>query len=171
MRVLRTAPDSSETFGMSAIGEPVCSSVSPPQSRPPEPPFWVVSGRCSISVTAYSPPMERTLSASEAALIRFIASGSLPDGVLADLPDVPIREMDDGQMGSLEFVGASDRRVGSTAGYVEFEDTDGVPVSVALLLDQEGRLYQLDIWKVDFTPLIRIPDATLFRASAGSTAD
>ena len=119
-------------------------------------------------VKAYCQPMERALSASEAALIRFIASGSLPDGILADLLDVPVREMDDGQMGSLEFVGASDRRMGSTAGYAEFEDTDDVPVNVALLLDQEGRLYQLDIWKVDFTPLIRIPDAALFRASVGA---
>lgn len=112
--------------------------------------------------------MERALSASEAALIRFIASGSISDGVLADLPDLPVREMDDGQMGSLEFVGTADRKMGSTAGYAEFEDADGVPVSVALLLDQEGRLFQLDIWKVDFTPLIRLPDASLFRGSVGA---
>ena len=108
--------------------------------------------------------MERLLSVSETALIMFIAAGGLPSAMLADLHDRSVREMDDGRMGSLQFVGAADRRMGSTAGYAEFEDADGVPVSVALLLDQEGQLFELDIWKVDFSPLIRIPDATLFRA-------
>lgn len=108
--------------------------------------------------------MERPLSASETALISFIGSGSLPSTVLADLPDKSVREMDDGRMGSLQFVGAAHRRMGSTAGRAEFDDADGVPVSVALLLDEEGQLFELDIWKVDFSPLIRIPDAALFRA-------
>ena len=105
------------------------------------------------------------MSASEETLIRFIASGSLPAAMIADLPNKLVREMDGGRMGSLQFVGAADRKMGRTAGQAEFEDADGVPVSVALLLDQEGRLFELDIWKVDFSPLIRIPGATLFRAA------
>ncbi|MFN4288851.1 MAG: DUF6984 family protein [Brevundimonas sp.] len=109
--------------------------------------------------------MERPLSATETALIKFIAAGSLPSAMLADLHHRLVREMDDGRMGSLQFVGAADRSMGSTVAHAEFEDADGVPVSVALLLDQEGRLFELDIWKVDFSPLIRTADVTLFRAA------
>ena len=108
--------------------------------------------------------MERALTSDEAALIRFIASLSSSDVPLAALADTPVRVMDDGQMGSLEFVGAEGRRAGRNAGCAEFSDADGVTVNAALLLDQEGRPFQLDIWKVDFTPLVRIPDAAHFRA-------
>jgi hypothetical protein len=31
-----------------------------------------------------------------------------------------------------------------------------VPVSVALNVDQHGELFELDLWKVDFSPLQRI---------------
>jgi hypothetical protein len=33
-----------------------------------------------------------------------------------------------------------------------FKDIDGTPVSAALNVDQQGNLYELDIWKVDFSP-------------------
>jgi len=32
-----------------------------------------------------------------------------------------------------------------------------VPVSVGLYLDQFGDLFELDVWKVDSSPLIRYP--------------
>jgi hypothetical protein len=108
--------------------------------------------------------MGRPLSAREVALIEFIAADSIPSSMLAKLRDRSVMEMDDGGMGSLRFVGAADRRMGSTVGYAEFKDADGVSVSAALLLDQTGQLFELGIWKVDFRPLIRIPDATQFRA-------
>jgi hypothetical protein len=52
-------------------------------------------------------------------------------------------------MGSLRFSGAERRRYGSTLAEVEFKDADGTPVSVALMLDEAGDLFELDIWKVD----------------------
>jgi hypothetical protein len=39
----------------------------------------------------------------------------------------------------------------------EFLDVDGTLVSAALYIDEiNNELYELDIWKVDFSPLIRI---------------
>jgi hypothetical protein len=67
-----------------------------------------------------------------------------------------VEEMNDGGMGSLLFVGAPDRRFGRCIGEAEFDDADGVRVSVALNLDQRDELFELDLWKVDFSPLQRI---------------
>ena len=42
---------------------------------------------------------------------------------------------------------------------MKFNDADGVPVSAALNLDQDHHLFELDVWKVDFSPLQRWPTA------------
>lgn len=68
-----------------------------------------------------------------------------------------VREMRDGGMGSLRFSGSDERRYGGTLAEAEFKDADGTAVSVALMLDEIGELFELDIWKVDFSPLIRVP--------------
>lgn len=67
-----------------------------------------------------------------------------------------VEDMKDGRMGSLRFVGSHDRRFGECVGEAEFDDADGVTVSVALNADQRGELFELDVWKVDFSPLQRI---------------
>jgi hypothetical protein len=72
--------------------------------------------------------------------------------------------MDDGGMGSLRL--ATDeglqqqpgRLTGRRAAELQFIDADGVPVLASLNLDQNGELLEIDIWKTDFSPLIRIPD-------------
>jgi hypothetical protein len=71
--------------------------------------------------------------------------------------------MDDGGMGSLrlatdEALQKPGRLVGPRAAEVQFIDADGVPVLASLNLDQNGELMELDIWKTDFSPLIRIPE-------------
>jgi hypothetical protein len=50
------------------------------------------------------------------------------------------------------------RSFGRSASEYEFLDQDGVAVSASLYLDQNGDLFELDLWKTDDTPLIRIPD-------------
>ena len=59
-------------------------------------------------------------------------------------------------MGSLRLSG---RKTGllHVAAELEFTDVDGVPVSVALFVDDDGTPLELDMWKVDFNPLIEIP--------------
>jgi hypothetical protein len=47
--------------------------------------------------------------------------------------------------------------MGSYAAEKVFIDSDGIPIMVYLDLDQSGALYELDIWKVDFSPVIKYP--------------
>ena len=86
---------------------------------------------------------------------------SKPDSVylLALLNNAIVEEMNDGGMGSLRFSipGKKSRRFSKQLLEKEFVDTDGVPIMVAINLDEQGLLYELDIWKVDFSSLKRFP--------------
>jgi len=39
-----------------------------------------------------------------------------------------------------------------------FLDVDGVTVIASLNIDKDGNLFELDIWKTDYSPLIKYPD-------------
>jgi hypothetical protein len=68
-----------------------------------------------------------------------------------------VSEMEDGGMGSLHFLSThSDeyRRSESCIAEVETRDSDDVSVLICLDIDNFGDLYELDIWKVNFEPLI-----------------
>ena len=70
--------------------------------------------------------------------------------------------MDDGGMGSIRFLpigstGDDVREFGEEIGSCHFTDADGVVVSVALYADSFGQPFELDVWKVDYSPLQRIP--------------
>lgn len=71
--------------------------------------------------------------------------------------------MNDGNMGSLKLCpdGIYDNKreyIQSFVSEYEFKDKDGVDVVASLFLDKEGNLYELDIWKVDFSKLIAFPE-------------
>jgi hypothetical protein len=70
--------------------------------------------------------------------------------------------MQDGGMGSIRFVppGTPTRRFGDAIAEAEYIDEDGVLVSIALNVDRDGELYEVDFWKVDFSPLQRYPRAS-----------
>lgn len=69
--------------------------------------------------------------------------------------------MKDGGMGSLRILkGMADtgnRRFKTQISDCMFKDCDGVEVVASLNIDENGELFELDIWKVDFSPLIDIP--------------
>lgn len=71
-----------------------------------------------------------------------------------------VSDLNDGGMGSLSLhpPGANDkeRKFGSLASDCQFKDTDGVTVIASLYLDKEGKLYELDMWKTDFSQLNEI---------------
>lgn len=89
--------------------------------------------------------------------------GRAPAGerFLAALATSLVEEMQDGDMGSLRFrpPGFYDQRFGRQIAEAEFTDSDGVLVSAAINLDDRGHLFELDIWKMDFSPLKRYPNA------------
>ena len=80
---------------------------------------------------------------------------------LAALAASLVEDMQDGNMGSLRFrpPGSYDQRFGKQIAEAEFTDTDGVLVSATINLDDQGHLFELDIWKMDFSPLKRYPSA------------
>lgn len=73
-----------------------------------------------------------------------------------------VRPLQDGEMGSLSLLPpgmvAENRNFGKTVSEYQFQDADGVQVMASLNLDTNGQLFELDIWKTDFSPLIRFPE-------------
>jgi hypothetical protein len=64
-----------------------------------------------------------------------------------------VEEMNDGEMGSLAFAPLG-RKLGGSVSECQFWDSDGILVFAALNLDSDGQPLELDIWKVDFSPLV-----------------
>lgn len=90
------------------------------------------------------------------------------ENMIKKFPFISVKEMDDGEMGSLLFISdiEEERRVlGKKVAEAEFEDVDGVTVSLCLNLDSKGNLFELDIWKVDFSKLKTWPSISQLRIS------
>ena len=68
-------------------------------------------------------------------------------------------DMKDGGMGSIRFADESRqvRKMGRELVTAEYIDEDQVPVLISINLDEDGRLFELDFWKVNFEPLRRYP--------------
>lgn len=64
-----------------------------------------------------------------------------------------VDDMLDGGMGSLRFSSDKTRSLGAAVAEADYVDTDGVPVSIVVNVDQNGHLFEFDIWKVNFLPL------------------
>ncbi|MBI5610018.1 MAG: hypothetical protein HY902_14180 [Deltaproteobacteria bacterium] len=83
---------------------------------------------------------------------------ALPD----DWVDCLLAEsMADGGMGSLrlKFRGRSrSGRFREELGVCQFTDTDGIAVVATLYGNDDGLPFELDVWKVDFSPLLRVPE-------------
>lgn len=73
--------------------------------------------------------------------------------------EIMVRPLSDGGMGSLrlQMPGQSKgmQRFGDCVAEYSFEDTDGVEVIASLYLDEDGTPFELDVWKTDFSPLLR----------------
>lgn len=78
------------------------------------------------------------------------------------LPSALVEDMNDGGMGSIRFLPSADQgsRTAQVIAQAEYFDEDGVPVSIAINADQNGELFEVDFWKVDFSPLKRYPRAS-----------
>lgn len=70
--------------------------------------------------------------------------------------------MNDGEMGSLYLFPrgkiAKGRKFGKQVSEFQFTDTDGIEVIASLYVDSDGNLFELDIWKTNFSKLIKLPD-------------
>ncbi|MDN3575699.1 hypothetical protein QWZ03_02805 [Chitinimonas viridis] len=80
-----------------------------------------------------------------------------------------VEDIADGGMGSIRFVHESSmpRLFGSTVVEAEYIDSDGIVVSITVSLDNQGDLYEVDFWKVDFSPLLKYPLPQQLRLKTG----
>jgi hypothetical protein len=109
------------------------------------------------------PPLPQELS-----VITMLAQhGASTDDLSETLRNLRVKPMSDGGMGSLLLLPAGCSGSGRILGEVkvsgEFFDTDGVMVSITLNYDKQGQLFELDMWKVDFSPLCSWPDPSTIR--------
>lgn len=102
----------------------------------------------------------RPLRKEEKALIAKLVAGTPFEGeILPGISAAHVRDMPDGGMGSIQFRKHPEKqRFGKTIAEGAFRDADDIPVSVTLNLDDDGELLDLDVFKADFSPLVRYPD-------------
>lgn len=75
-----------------------------------------------------------------------------------------VSPMNDGGMGSLylyppDVTEDKRRNFGYQISEYVFKDIDGIDVISSLNLDENGLLYELDIWRIDYNPVIQLPSA------------
>ena len=101
-------------------------------------------------------PLEREL------VERMLAGKDLEPGIEAKLSSALVEDMQDGGMGSIRFLTPEHaaRHFGKAIAQAEYIDGDGVPVSIVMNVDGENELYEVDFWKVDFSPLKHYPRAS-----------
>ena len=98
-------------------------------------------------------------------LVEYLMRHGAPQ-FLALIKSAELLPMNDGKMGSHQFQSHKEnRRLGSVAAECEFTDIDGVLVSAALILDEDGDPFEIDLWKADFTPLCRWPKSNAITVS------
>lgn len=73
-----------------------------------------------------------------------------------------VAPMEDGGMGSLHLSLSAEmvtgRLFGEQISECHFVDSDGIDVIASLYTDKNGHLFELDIWKTDYSPLKRISE-------------
>ncbi len=105
----------------------------------------------------------RKLYPDEERLLAFLVDKStmhVPSNWKDDLFVIP---MEDDGMGSLYLFYElknknKDRKFERQVSECRFLDADGVEVIASLNVDSEGDLFELDIWKTNYAPLIKIPN-------------
>jgi len=107
--------------------------------------------------------MGRKISNQELCILKELVKRAKGLNLEADWQDeLLVESMNDGGMGSLKLIppnASSFRKFGGVVSNLEFDDADGVKVLVALNVDQNGHLFEIDMWKTDFNPLIRLPES------------
>jgi hypothetical protein len=110
--------------------------------------------------------MRRPLRTDELELVRTMLRGKLVPELIANIDRSLVEDMEDGGTGSIRFVKSGRRTFGAAIAQAEYTDGDGVLVSIAVNSYDQGELYEVDFWKVDFSPLLRYPKPTELRMKA-----
>ena len=76
-----------------------------------------------------------------------------------ELANSKVEEMNDGGMGSLKFLSVKNIKsiMKDEVAIIDLRDIDNVPLFIALDTNTDGEIYELDIFKGDFSPLKQFP--------------
>ena len=103
----------------------------------------------------------RSPTVDESRLLRELARIARIEDPDSWVEELRVREMDDGGMGSLELETEGSHGFGRAGllcrAAVQFADADGVEVIASLYSRADGEPFELDVWKTDFSKLLRIP--------------
>lgn len=104
--------------------------------------------------------MYRNISEKEKKLLNKLIKNANVKFTKAVPENLLVRNLDDGQMGSLKFYNQDNKNrvFGSQVSEVSFKDVDDILVIATLYLDNYGDLFEIDVWKVDFSPTINFLD-------------
>jgi len=106
--------------------------------------------------------LNRTPTPQEKRLLDFLVKKAKIDLPFNWKDNLLVQPMEDGNMGSLYlFPNGStkgNRFCGRIVSEYQFTDEDGIEVIASLYIDDSGNLFELDIWKTDFSPLTKLPD-------------
>lgn len=102
----------------------------------------------------------RHLTGSESALVCLLLTDHTSPGrasTYSDLSDVLVRRYDESEC--LLFVRPeASGAPGFTSEPYVFLDADGVPINAFLTFDEQGTIQELDLWKMDDSRIIHLPD-------------
>ena len=105
-----------------------------------------------------SPSPTRSLREEERLLILSLLSGTREKQELEKtLSASLVTDMQDGGMGSIRFVRTEPRTFGKALVETQCTDVDEVLITIAVNVDTNGDLLELDFWKTDFSALRRYP--------------
>ena len=76
-----------------------------------------------------------------------------------DLINSIVEEMNDGGMRSLKFLSVKNVEsiMKDEIANIDLNDSDGMPLSITINTNKDDEIYELDIFKADFSPLKQFP--------------
>jgi hypothetical protein len=104
----------------------------------------------------------RSLRKNEQDLIRFMLKDITDQkNFIDELTNIQVQEMNDGGMGSLKFLTEKEgkRIYKKDISIMHYKDIDGISVMFSLNVDMDDDVYELDVFKGDFSPLRKFPVA------------
>lgn len=101
----------------------------------------------------------RTLTAEERSLLLYLMrKGGLQRPTDAWLDELRVEDLQgDGVRSGFVLIKDADRDLENLLSDVDFTDVDGMHVLASLFVDRNYSPYEVEIWKVDDTPLLVLP--------------
>lgn len=101
----------------------------------------------------------RLINENEKIIVEYLAK--LANYPLSTSSGLFVMSMNDGGMGSFtifqnETETRENRKFGKQISEYEFIDDDNIPVLVSLNVDENNNLFEVDIWKADYNPVINL---------------